>query len=66
MIERQPRRFSAVAPLLRVSRSAPKVPGLLPRGMQSLGAAEIAEFKDCFWVIGPFPAVEIATGEVGA
>lgn len=65
LIERGPMRFGPPQWLAREALGS-DIPGLLPRGRVELSDAEIAELKAYFGPKGPFPAVRIATGEIGA
>jgi len=65
LIERKPLGFSTPKLVMRENMDAAML-GLLPRGARTITKARAKELAAWFGAEGKFPAVKIATGEVGA
>lgn len=64
LIERNPLGFSAPK-ILKRENMDPAMLGLLPRGSRTITKARAKELVEWFGVNGKYPAVKIATGEIG-
>lgn len=64
-ITRTPLAASAIE-WLDAAQLGDEIPALLPRGSAALSEKRLAELEIWFGAAGKFPAVQIATGEVGA
>ena len=64
LIERKPLSFSAPK-FVKCENMDPVMLGLLPRGSRTITKARAKELAQWFGAGGKFPAVKIATGEIG-